>query len=279
MDKPIETVEEQPRKKLARRDIVKAFWNWFFFAQSCYNYERLQGLGVASYMAPLLNKLYTKKEDVAAGLKRHLAFFNSEPSFACLIHGVTIAMEEEKANGAPISGEEINSLKTGLMGPMAGLGDSIIQGIITPLLLAVGIGLAQKGSFAGPALYLVLETIAIVFISFAGWMQGYARGREGITELLKSGVLQKVLKYAGILGCGVLGALAAQFVSLSTPITMKSGTTTLKLQDMLDKVLPGLLPLALTLIVFYFVRKGKKANVVLISIIIVGIIGALIGIF
>ncbi|MHB8106343.1 MAG: PTS system mannose/fructose/sorbose family transporter subunit IID [Candidatus Cryosericum sp.] len=271
-------VAQQP-KKVARRDVIKAFWNWFFFAQSSYNYERLQGMGVACYMAPILNKLYTKKEDIAAGLKRQMAFFNTEPSFGCLIHGVNIAMEEQKANGAPIGDEEINSLKTGLMGPMAGLGDSIIQGVITPILLAIGIGLAQKGSLVGPALFFVLETVAIVAISFAGWMQGYTRGREGITDLLKSGVLRKVLEYAGILGCGVLGALAAQFVSLSTPISMVSGTTTLKLQDMLDKVLPGLLPLALTLVVFYFVRKGKNANAILVALIIAGIVGALLKIF
>jgi PTS system mannose-specific IID component len=269
----------QEPKRVARRDVIKAFWNWFFFAQSSYNYERLQGMGVACYMAPILNKLYTKKEDIAAGLKRQMAFFNTEPSFGCLIHGVNIAMEEQKANGAPIGDEEINSLKTGLMGPMAGLGDSIIQGVITPILLAIGIGLAQKGSLVGPALFFVLETIAIVSISFAGWMQGYSRGREGITDLLKSGVLRKVLEYAGILGCGVLGALAAQFVSLSTPISMVSGTTTLKLQDMLDKVLPGLLPLALTLVVFYFVRKGKNANAILVALILAGVVGALLKIF
>jgi PTS system mannose-specific IID component len=269
----------QEPKRVARRDVIKAFWNWFFFAQSSYNYERLQGMGVACYMAPILNKLYTKKEDIAAGLKRQMAFFNTEPSFGCLIHGVNIAMEEQKANGAPIGDEEINSLKTGLMGPMAGLGDSIIQGVITPILLAIGIGLAQKGSLVGPALFFVLETIAIVAISFAGWMQGYSRGREGITDLLRSGVLRKVLEYAGILGCGVLGALAAQFVSLSTPISMVSGTTTLKLQDMLDKVLPGLLPLALTLVVFYFVRKGKNANAILVALIIAGVVGALLKIF
>jgi PTS system mannose-specific IID component len=271
-------VVQEPRR-VARRDVIKAFWNWFFFAQSSYNYERLQGMGVACYMAPILNKLYTKKEDIAAGLKRQMAFFNTEPSFGCLIHGVNIAMEEQKANGAPIGDEEINSLKTGLMGPMAGLGDSIIQGVITPILLAIGIGLAQKGSLVGPALFFVLETIAIVAISFAGWMQGYSRGREGITDLLRSGVLRKVLEYAGILGCGVLGALAAQFVSLSTPISMVSGTTTLKLQDMLDKVLPGLLPLALTLVVFYFVRKGKNANAILVALIIAGVVGALLKIF
>ncbi len=271
-------VVQEPRR-VARRDVIKAFWNWFFFAQSSYNYERLQGMGVACYMAPILNRLYTKKEDIAAGLKRQMAFFNTEPSFGCLIHGVNIAMEEQKANGAPIGDEEINSLKTGLMGPMAGLGDSIIQGVITPILLAIGIGLAQKGSLVGPALFFVLETIAIVTISFAGWMQGYSRGREGITDLLKSGVLRKVLEYAGILGCGVLGALAAQFVSLSTPISMVSGTTTLKLQDMLDKVLPGLLPLALTLVVFYFVRKGKNANAILVALIVAGVVGALLKIF
>jgi PTS system mannose-specific IID component len=266
-------------KRLSRRDIVKAFWRWMFFSHSCYNYERLQALGFAFFIAPIIEELYPKKEDKIAGLKRHLVFFNTEPQIGAPILGATIAMEEQKANGAPITDDDINSFKTGLMGPLAGIGDSITQGVITPIFLAIGIGLAVKGNLFGPILYVILESAAIWGLGYTGFMLGYSQGRTGITQLLKSGILTNLLKYAGFLGCSVLGALVAQFVSLSTPISMTVGGGTLKLQDMLDKIIPGLLPLAATLVIFYYIRKGKNVNVVLLWIIIVGVVGALIGLF
>jgi len=266
-------------KKVSRSDLLKAFWRWMFFSHSCYNYERMQATAVAQFMAPIINKLYPNKEDRIAGYKRHLMFFNTEPNVGAVIHGATIAMEEERANGAPISDEEINSFKSGLMGPLAGIGDTITQGIVTPILLGVCIGIVQAGNVFGTLLYVMLESAAILGIAYTGWMQGYYRGKKFISQMLQSGILVKLLEYAGILGCGVLGALSAQFVLVSTPITMTMGTSALKLQDLIDKIMPSLLPLALTVSVFYFVRKGTKATTLLLWLIIVGAVGALLHVF
>lgn len=267
-------------KKLAKSDIRKSFFLWLFFSHACYNYERLQGSAFAQCMGPILKKLYTKKEDIVAGLKRHLTFFNTEPNVGAIVHGITIAMEEEKANGAPITDDGINSVKTGLMGPMAGIGDTITQGIITPLLLAIGIGLAKEGNLVGPILYTVLISVCIIGIAYVMWMQGYSLGKKAVEKLLESGLINKLISAAGIVGCMVLGALTAQFVTLSTPLVATIGETAVKIQaDVLDKILPGILPLLLTLLTLRMVRKGMKSIVVMLILVVIGIAGGLIGIF
>ncbi|TME10391.1 MAG: PTS system mannose/fructose/sorbose family transporter subunit IID, partial [Chloroflexi bacterium] len=115
---------------LSRSDVQRSFWLWTFFSHSNYNYERLQGTAFAQAMAPIIRKLYKDPEDIKAALKRHLVFFNTEPNVGGVIHGAVIAMEEQRANGAPIDDDDINGVKSGLMGPLAGIGDSISQGTI-----------------------------------------------------------------------------------------------------------------------------------------------------
>lgn len=267
-------------KKLSKRDVVKSFWLWMFFSHSCYNYERLQAGAVAQYMAPILKKLYTTKEDIASGLKRHLTFFNTEPNVGAIIHGIVIAMEEEKANGAPITDEGINAIKTGLMGPLAGIGDTVTQGIITPILLALGISLAKEGNLLGPIIYSVLISVCIIGIAYFGWMQGYIQGRKAVERILEGGLINTLITGAGVMGCMVLGALTGNFVSLSTPLEIKIGETAIKLQaDFLDKIMPNMLPLILTLGVLYLAKKGKSSVSIMIYIVLAGLIGGLLGIF
>lgn len=267
-------------KKLTKKDVRKSFWIWMFFSHSCYNYERLQAGAVAHFMGPILKKLYTKKEDIVNGLKRHLTFFNTEPNVGAIVHGVTIAMEEERANGAPITDDAINSVKTGLMGPMAGIGDTITQGIITPLLLAMFIGLAKEGNLAGPILYSVVISACIIGIGYFMWMQGYTLGKRAVEKILEGGLIKTLIMGAGIMGCMVLGALVGQFVSLSTPVVVTIGQAAVKLQpDILDKLLPKLLPLLLTLGVLGLLKKGKSSILIMVLIIVVGAAGALIGLF
>lgn len=267
-------------KKLTKGDVRKSFWLWMFFSHSCYNYERLQAGAFALAMSPILKKLYSKKEDIAAGLKRHMSFFNTEPNVGAIVHGITIAMEEERANGAPISDDGINSVKTGLMGPMAGVGDTITQGIITPLLLAIGISLAKEGNLMGPILYTVLISICIIGIGYFMWNQGYSLGKKAVEKILEGGLINKLISAASIMGCMVLGALTAQYVSVSTPLVVTIGETALKLQpDVFDKILPGLLPLLVTLFTLKLVKKGLKSTVVMLILVAIGIVGGLLGVF
>ncbi len=251
----------RPEKKLERRDVQRAFWLWTFFSHANYNYERLQGTAFAQAMTPIIRKLYDSPDEIKAALKRHLVFFNTEPNVGGVIHGAVIAMEEQRANGADIDDDAINSVKAGLMGPLAGVGDSISQGTITPILLSIGIGIAAAGQPLGAILYLVLEVGIMLALAYFFWMQGYDRGREGVTTMLRSGLLDRVLTGAGVLGNMVMGALTFQFVTiyltLSWNIDVGGGQTKLfdVNQDLLGAIMPGLLPLGFTLFTWWLLAR------------------------
>lgn len=268
------------RKKLSKADIIKSWVLWFFFSHASYNYERLQANAFAHSMIPILKKLYSSKEEMSEALKRHLVFFNTEPNVGSVIHGITIAMEEEKANGAEISSDSINSIKTGLMGPVAGIGDAVVQGVILPILLAFGIGLGKEGNLMGPILYTILITVIITGISYSTWMQGYKTGNKAVEKFLKSGSLDKFLDAAKILGCTVIGALTAQFVNLKAALVLNVGKTSVNIQtDVIDKIMPNLLPLLLTLGVLGLLKKGKNPLTIMLYLMIFGALGSIVGLF
>ena len=273
---------EPKRVSLTRGDVRRAFWLWTFFSHSNYNYERLQGTAFAHAMTPIIRKLYQTPEDIAAALRRHLVFFNTEPNVGGVIHGTVIAMEEQRANGAPIDDDDINSVKSGLMGPMAGVGDSISQGTITPILLSIGIGIAAAGNILGPVLFLVAEVGIMLAIAYFAWMQGYDRGRAGVTSMLRSGVLDRVLTGAGVLGNMVMGALTFQFVNiyltLSWNIDVGGGQTKVfdVNRDLLNAIMPGLLPLAFTLLTWWLIARRRVSPIrLLIVYVVIAMLAAL----
>lgn len=273
-------MEEITKKvELTKSDVSKACWTWQFYSHANYNYERLQATSFAMSMIPVITKLYPDdKEKQAEALKRHLIFFNTEPNFGAVIHGITIAMEEERANGAPITDDAINSIKTGLMGPLAGLGDTLTQGTILPLLLAIGISFGQKGNLFGPIFFMIAATVALVGITRTMWFLGYKSGKDAVNSLLADDRFDRVINAAGILGVTVIGALIAQYVVFNLAVVVNVGTTSINLQtDILDKIAPQLLPLALTLLLYKRLQKGQNTIVLMLLIIAFGIIGAYIG--
>ncbi len=276
MSANVENKKVTEEKKLTKKDIRRSWFRWLTFAQSNFNYERMQGSGFANSMAPIIEKLYTTKEDRSAALKRHLSFFNTNPTVGTLTHGITIAMEEERANGAEISDEAISSIKTGLMGPIAGIGDTLTQGVITPILLAFGVGLAKEGNLMGPILYIVLISSIIIWISYTLWMKGYKLGRNAVDQILGGGIFNSIIEAAGILGCTVIGALTGKFVNVSTPFELKVGETVVGLQaELFDKIMPSLLPLLLTLWVYKQLEKGKTPIKIMVYIMVIGAVGSI----
>ncbi|MCD8249286.1 MAG: PTS system mannose/fructose/sorbose family transporter subunit IID [Lachnospiraceae bacterium] len=268
-------------KKLTKKDVNKSYWLWQFFSHSNYNYDRYQGTAFAMAMAPIMQKLYgDNPEELKAGLQRHLAFFNTDPNLGSVIHGATIAMEEQRANGADISGEMINGFKTGLMGPMAGIGDAVIQGVVIPIVVALGISIAQQGSIFGSLLVLIGLPIILMLIAHSCWMYGYNAGNNAITSILSGGRMKKWIGAAGILGTTVMGALISSYVSLSMPIEFSIGEEVFNIQTgIFDAIMPNLLPLALVLIVYALSTKGVKTWKLLVGVFAVGIIGGALGIF
>jgi mannose/fructose/sorbose-specific phosphotransferase system IID component len=269
-----DTMDEGRKVSLSRSDVQRSFWLWTFFSHANYNYERLQGTAFAQAMTPIIRKLYKDPEEIKAALKRHLVFFNTEPNVGGVIHGAVIAMEEQRANGAPIDDDDINGVKSGLMGPLAGVGDSISQGTITPILLSIGIGLAATGNILGPILYLVFEVGIMLALAYYMWMQGYDRGREGVTAMLRSGMLDRVLTGAGVLGNMVMGALTYQFVHiyLTLHFTFDVGNgkvNNIDVTTILNSIMPGLLPLAFTLLTWWLLARRRISPLWLLLIYIV----------
>ncbi|MEA4871704.1 MAG: PTS system mannose/fructose/sorbose family transporter subunit IID, partial [Synergistaceae bacterium] len=220
------------------------------------------------------------KEDLAEGLKRHLVFFNTDPNIGSVIHGAAIAMEEKRAAGADITGESINAVKTGLMGPLAGIGDTLIQGIIIPLMVAIGISFGVTGNVFGSLFVLIGLPIVLIAIAYNSWMSGYRLGSDAVTNLLSGGKMKRMIGAAGILGCTVMGGLISQFVSFKTKITFAVGQQAFDLQaQFFDAIMPNLLPLAATLLVFWLLKKKVKSWKILVGLAIVGFVGGWIGIF
>lgn len=270
------------KTSLPRRLLFKAWLLWFWFAQSCYNYERMMGPDILHAMSVVIDKLYDKDdiEGRRKAMQRHTVFFNTTPSFGSMIIGISVAMEEKIAQGAKdIDDEAVNSMKLGLMGPLAGIGDSFNQGILLPLLLAMGISLGSQGNVAGPILYVILMVGIVFAIAYITFFQGYYKGKEAIVKMMENGVLKKILAGAGALGCMVMGALVAKYVSLSTTVEFAISSGTFNLQaNVFDTLLPKLLPLLLTLGTYKLLSKGQSALRVMLYIVALGLVLGLLGI-
>ena len=236
--------QEYLPEEITEKDVKKSWLTYYFFAETGISYERLQALGFCMSLIPIFKKLYKKKEDFTAALKRHMVFYNTEAVFGSVINGITIAMEEQKAKGAPIDDETITSVKSGLMGPMAGVGDSLDWATFKPIIFALGATLSAQGSPIGCFVLLLLPIIQMIIgTNFAAF--GYRKGRSSVRSILGSGKIQQLLTAASALGIYMMGALSSTYVKLSTPLqfTFGKGNEPYVIQNILDGIVPGLLPL------------------------------------
>jgi len=273
--------------RVTRGDLIKSWLLWTFFSHANYNYERLQATAFCQSMTPVISRLYTSPEDIKAALKRHLVFFNTEPNWGGVIHGIVIAMEEERANGAPIDDDAINSVKTGMMGPLAGIGDTIDQGTILPILLALGIGIAgvsvaggkatvgATGNPLGAILFVVLISVIMLPITYIVYMQGYSRGRTFVTDILRSGLMDRLITGATVVGNMVLGALTFSFVSLYFAFNINVSGTSINLQTgILDKIMPGLLPVSIVLFAWFLLRRRVSPILLIFIFLVIALVGS-----
>lgn len=296
--------------QLTKKDRLAVAWRSTFL-QGSWNYERMQNGGWVYAMIPAIKKLYTTKEDRSAALKRHLEFFNTHPYLASPVFGVTLALEEERANGAPVDDVAIQGVKVGMMGPLAGVGDPVFWFTVRPMLGALGASLALSGNVMGPILFFVLWNI--IRWGFMWYTQefGYRTGSK-ITDNLSGGLLQKITKGASILGMFVLAALVQRWVSIkfqpivssvkldkgafidwsslppgaegiqSALVQLQSGLSLTQqkvttLQNNLDQLIPGLVPLLLTFFCMWLLRKKVSPIIIIIGLFAIGIVGHLVG--
>jgi PTS system mannose-specific IID component len=253
---PVAPATARPSALLTRRDLLHSWVIWLFFSHANYNYERWQGTGFAHAMSPVLRRLYCTRQELASALTRHSVYYNSEPNLGALTNGVVVALEEAWARGDELSDSTITAAKTALMGPVSALGDTLIQGTLAPTLLSVGIALGEQGNAAGPLLYVLAIAALVWGVGWGAFSRGYRIGSARVAEWLQQGTLREVLRGAEIVGSSVLGALSAALITISTPLTLRIGRTSLRLQqDVLDALMPQSLALALVLLYVVLLRR------------------------
>lgn len=271
--------DKKQEKILNKKDITKAYIRWWWTAEISNSFERMQAVAVCATMGPILQKLYKNKEDLVAALKRHLIFFNSQAIWGGLIHGTAIAMEEEKAMGQEIPDEVITGIKTGLMGPLAGIGDTLDWGTMQTLFTAIAISFGATGSIVAPIFPCILGIWLFVEGLYL-FRFGYSLGRESIRHILSGGIVKKLIDGASILGLFMMGSLSAMVVKLNTTIKFDVSGKDFIVQDVLDKIAPGLLPLGAIFLVYWMI-KYKKMSItkVLCILVVLSIVGAVIKVF
>ncbi|EJE97912.1 PTS system mannose/fructose/sorbose family transporter subunit IID [Liquorilactobacillus mali] len=298
--------------KLSKKDRISVWWRSTFL-QGSWNYERMQNGGWAFTLIPALKKLYKTKEERSEALTRHLEFFNTHPYVASPIIGVTLALEEEKANGAPIDDVTIQGVKVGMMGPLAGVGDPVFWYTVKPIVGALAASLAISGSIIGPILYFVVWNA--IRMSFMWYTQelGYKAGSK-ITEDLSGGILQDITKGASILGMFILAALIERWVTVDFSAVkissikqssgayidwskLPSGAAGIKealvqqssglslteykvttLQDNLNQLIPGLAALLITFLCMWLLKKNVSPIVIILGLFVFGVVMHVLGV-
>ena len=263
--------------QLTKSDLVK---NWLlgYSSETCYNYERLQALGNANAFIPIIKRLY-KEEQYAEEISKYFNFFNTEPSYmGTVIHGITAAMEEKRANDGDISADEIVAVRSALMGPLAGIGDVVSQSIVYPILAGVCIQLALAGNYAGPILFEVIYKVIMLTLGYNMYMLGYKQGKSAIIGFLKTGLLNKILELVSIVGLMVVGSMAVgnisfNFRGIQWAVENSQGSVAFNLQtNVFDALVPGLVPLALVLGVWALLKKRVKPTMIIVLMFVLAFI-------
>lgn len=276
----LEEVKEQ--RVLTDKDLKKTYARWYLSVEVSNSYERLQALAFCNALSESLKKIYKDDEEgYKEALMRHLQFYNSEGTFGAVIHGVVLSMEEEKAKikDESISEEVITGFKTGLMGPIAGIGDTLIWGTLKPIILALASSLALSGLFIG-GLVPFLFPLAVILIGYGMLKSGYLLGKESVVKLMKSGLINNLINSASILGLFMMGALSSTYVKISTPLKFSfENSEPIVIQDILDQILVGILPIAAVFgIYFYFKLRGQYYNRLIMWLIVISLVTGFFGI-
>lgn len=277
-------------QSISKSDVIKGWAKYYVCAEVSSGFERLTAPAFSFGMGGVLEKLYGQDdEEYKESLKRHLMFYNSEATWGSIIFGIVCALEQERAiqlhNGAAkeeldASSEMIASLKIGLMGPLAGVGDTVNHGMFRPLLLSAFIPLAAEGSWIAGAAPIVIWVVVITGVAYLLVSNGYTSGRKSVVQLLQTGRLNQFIQMAGVLGLFMMGSLSSTYVKLVTKVgwtnALGEGQS---LQAYIDMIFPKVLPLLVVFgIYFFFKKKGPRYITVLVSIIVLSLVLSFLGI-
>lgn len=266
-----EYIDKTEGETLDKKTLNQMAWRSMFL-QASFNYERMQAGGWLYSILPGLKKIHKNKQDLSTSMKHNLEFFNCHPFLITFVMGIVLSLEQKKADV-----QTIRSLRVAAMGPLGGIGDAIFWFTLLPIAAGVGANLALEGSIAGPIIFVLMFNIVHLGLRFWLMHWSYKTGIEGITKITKNA--KEFTRAATILGMIVVGALIASYVSIDIVTEIPIGETSLKVQEILDGIMPKLLPLGLTFGMYGLVKKNVSPMINILIMVLIGIAGAYIGLF
>lgn len=243
-----------------------------------YNWEKMQALSFLYTMIPVINRYYPNKEDRIEGYKRHWELFNTTPTVSGFITGLAASMEKQGAEDPTFDKTSINAVKASLMGPFAGIGDSIFQASWRVICMGIGLSLSANGSILGPIVFLVLYNAVAAVVRFGLPFLGYGLGSKFMEQAEETGIMAFVTKAAGIVGLMTVGAMTATMVTLKIGFVFDMNGAEQSIQEMLDSIFPCILPLLLTLGCFKLLNKKMNPTILILAIMILAILATYAGI-
>ena len=289
-------------KKVSKKSLNSSFWRWFYGNLTCFSHEHMQTFGYMWSMLPIIQELNETKDEQAEKLQTYYPFFNTEPQIGSIVVGITAGLEEARANGAEeIDDEMINGIRAGLMGPLAGIGDSLIVGTYIPVLLGIALGLAEGGSIIGPLFYIVVWNVTSIFFQKWIYNKGYELGGSAV-EVIVGEQATALRESVIVMGQVIVGAMAGTWVSITTSVQLTTsiqnktemviegskviekvtGTQEVPvlLQEKLDGAFPGVLTLLFVLGCWWLMAKKAISPIkIMLLMVVVAIVGVLVGFF
>ena len=261
-----------PAKALDKKTLNKMVWRSLNL-QGSFNYERMQANGWLYGILPGLLAIHGEgTDDLKTSMGHNLDFFNTHPFLVTFVMGIVLSMEQQKSDITTI-----RAVRVAAMGPLGGIGDAIFWFTLVPIAAGIGANMAIDGSIAGPIVFLLLFNVVQFAVRFFLMHWSYKLGTSAISALTE--YAKEFTSAASLLGVFVVGALTSNYggTALSNDLVLKNGTT---IQSILDGVLPKMIPLALTLGLYFLMKKKKWTPVMCIgALLVLGLVGAAIGIF
>ena len=266
-------VEE--KKTLSKKAIRKAYLDWMFFNLSVQNFERMEGPAIVKMLADVREEIYPNdKEAQKEMLERHTIFFNTEPNLGSIVPGIVLGMEYEMAQGGDVQPEFINSIKTALMGPFAGIGDSLLPGTLCPILLSIALGMCENGEIIGPIFYIISFLAIMLPLTWFLFSYGVKTGANAAELVLSGGIKDKVTKAAETVGLIVIGAVTASYTHVNIGLVYTGGELSIDIAEILDSLMPGLSVLLMSFLAYVLMVKRKwSINKMMAFFLIVAVLG------
>ena len=261
-----------PAAALDKKTLNQMAWRSLFL-QGSFNYERMQAAGWLYGIIPGLKKIHTEKEDLSLSMQHNLEFFNTHPFLVTFVMGIVLSLEQEKADVATI-----RAVRVAAMGPLGGIGDAIFWFTLVPIAAGISANMALDGSIAGPIVFLLMFNVVQFGVRYWLMHWSYNLGTKAIEAITRNA--KEFTRAASILGILVVGALTSLYGGTTIALTIPNGESPIVLQTILDGILPKLIPLGLTLGLYWLIKNKNWSAVKCIALLLVlGLVGGFLGLF